>query len=194
MGENDGGTDVGARLRELREARGLSLRTLADRCGLSANAIGLIERGRSSPTVASLHLLSGALGVPIVDLFQVPETRGVVFVPHGRRLGHARDGVLMESLASGLHAQRLEPFLFTLEIGAGGGDRVRHPGQEFAHCLEGRIAYEVDGASFELAPGDSLMLDATRPHGFRNAAQARARLLVVFLAAADPDASGAGHL
>jgi transcriptional regulator with XRE-family HTH domain len=37
--------DVGTRIREIREERRLSLRALAERCGLSVNAISRIERG-----------------------------------------------------------------------------------------------------------------------------------------------------
>ena len=62
--------NVGQRIRMLRDQRKLSLRALADRCGLSINAISLIERGENSPTVSSLHVLATALGVPITDFFE----------------------------------------------------------------------------------------------------------------------------
>ncbi len=176
---------VGVRVRELREARGLSLRALSDRCGLSINAISLIERGRSSPTVSSLHALAAALGVPIVDLFQAAEARGVVIVARDRRLGHDEHGVRMESLGSGLRDQQFAPFLFTLAPGAGGERPVRHPGQEFAHCLEGQVEYAVNGERYLLATGDSLLLESTLPHAFRNVSPRRSRLLVVFQSAGD---------
>jgi len=174
---------VGARVRDLREARGLSLRGLSARSGLSINAISLIERGRSSPTVASLHALAGALGVPIVDLFQAPAARSVVVVAGERGPGSDQRGVRMASLGSGLRDQQLAPFLFTLAPGAGGERPVRHAGQEFAHCLEGRVEYRVNGERYELAAGDSLLLDSEQPHAFRNVTTRAARLLVVFQAA-----------
>ena len=43
--------NVGARVRQLREERGLSLRGLAELCGISPNTVSLIERGASSPSV-----------------------------------------------------------------------------------------------------------------------------------------------
>ena len=43
--------DVGVRLRELRQDRGMSMRALARKSGLSANALSMIERGRTSPSV-----------------------------------------------------------------------------------------------------------------------------------------------
>ena len=40
--------DVASSLRELREARGISMRTRATKSGLSANALSMIERGNHS--------------------------------------------------------------------------------------------------------------------------------------------------
>ena len=57
--------DVSTRLRELREGRGISMRTLATRSGLSANALSMIERGKTSPSVSTLYKLAAALGVSI---------------------------------------------------------------------------------------------------------------------------------
>ncbi|MBN1452268.1 MAG: helix-turn-helix transcriptional regulator, partial [Anaerolineales bacterium] len=49
---------VGMRIRALRNQQGLSLRALSSQCGLSINAISQIERGESSPTLSSLHVLA----------------------------------------------------------------------------------------------------------------------------------------
>jgi len=42
---------VGPRVRALREAGGLSLRDLAERCGVSAPMLSQVERGETSPTL-----------------------------------------------------------------------------------------------------------------------------------------------
>ena len=57
--------NVGQRIRTIREAQGHSLRALAERSGLSLNAISLIERGENSPTVSSLH----PVDPPLADIF-----------------------------------------------------------------------------------------------------------------------------
>jgi len=54
--------DVGARLRTLRERRGLSLRALAEMCNVSPNTVSLIERGLSSPCVEYLAMPGDRLG------------------------------------------------------------------------------------------------------------------------------------
>ena len=55
--------DVGSRLRELRMERGLSMRGLARESGLSVNALSMIERNRTSPSVSTLYKLSLSRGV-----------------------------------------------------------------------------------------------------------------------------------
>lgn len=61
--------NVASSLRELREARGISMRTLATKSGLSANALSMIERGKTSPSVSTLYKLADALGVSITAFF-----------------------------------------------------------------------------------------------------------------------------
>jgi len=59
---------VGARLRQLRQARRLTQEQLAERAGLSDKFIGEVERGRGNPTLTTLSALSEALGVGLIDL------------------------------------------------------------------------------------------------------------------------------
>jgi transcriptional regulator with XRE-family HTH domain len=175
--------NVGQRIRSLRERQGLSLRALADRCGLSTTAISQIERGDNSPTVSSLHMLATALGVSITDLFQDQRLTSAVLIPPEDRLRAEAGGVLMESLGIGLPYQQLEPFMVTLEPGAGNADQpVSHAGEEFVHCLEGSFDYCVDGVLYRLGPGYSLLFEAVRPHYFQNPLDAPARFLLVFQA------------
>ena len=78
--------DVGSRLRDLREAQNISMRTLATKSGLSANALSMIERGKTSPSVSTLYKLSDALGVSITAFFG-PQTdkQQVVFLKSDAR-------------------------------------------------------------------------------------------------------------
>jgi transcriptional regulator with XRE-family HTH domain len=175
--------NVGPRIRTMREQRGLSLRALAERCNLSINAISLIERGGNSPTVSSLHLLATALGVKITDFFEDPHEHAVVYVKHDQRLATQGNGLLMESLGIGLRNQQLEPFMVTVEPGAGdAGESIVHPGQEFVYCLAGEIRYQIAGQVYCLESGDSLLFEATQPHCFWNIGGFPAQALLILQA------------
>lgn len=63
--------DVGGRLHQLRMERDKSMRSLARDSGLSTNALSMIERGRTSPSVSTLYKLAEALGVPITAFFRL---------------------------------------------------------------------------------------------------------------------------
>ena len=175
---------VGRRVRRLRLRQGLTQRALAEACDLSANAVGLIERGESSPSVSTLHRLAVALEVPIAEFFTETAEQTVVLTKKSQRSQAHRDQIQMENLAQGLSGQCMEPFLVTLEPGAGtGADPVVHLGEEFVFCLEGAIEYRVAGQAYYLEAGDSLMFQANQPHCWCNASQEPARLLLVFHAA-----------
>lgn len=174
---------VGARIRLIREQQGLSLRALAERCGLSANAISRIERGENSPTVSSLHALSRALYVPITAFFEDEQAQAAVYVKGSQRLRSEAGGIVMESLGSGLQDQQLQPFLMQIEQD---GDKpcefVTHAGQEFVYCLAGAIEYCVGENVYRLEVGDSLLLEASQPHCFRSITAGPVSAIVVFQA------------
>lgn len=58
----------GARLREVREAAGVSQEDLANQCGMSRRYVGAIERGEVSPTLDRIFLLAEALAQQPRDL------------------------------------------------------------------------------------------------------------------------------
>lgn len=183
--------EVGVRIRYWREQRDLSLRALAERSDLSVNAVSLIERGQSSPTVATLHRLAAALGVRIVDFFASPEPANVVYVPARQRMQTRTAEALIESLGSGLDGQRLEPYVLTVQAGArSGSDPIVHEGQELVLGLAGQVEYTVGERPFRLSEGDSLLFEASIPHHWRNVGSGEARMLLVIEGAGSGDARG----
>lgn len=178
--------DVGTRIRELRDDRGLSLRALAEECGLSVNAISRIERGESSPTVSSLHRLALGLRVPITDFFRADAEQSTVLIRRTDRRRSRSNGVLIESLGSGLPGQQLEPFMITLAAGAEASDEpISHEGEEFIYCLNGEVEYEVGDKRYRLETGDSLLFQSSQPHRLRNAHVETAKVIMILQAAGD---------
>ena len=187
--------EVGARIKEIRMEKGLALRSLAEQCDLSANAISLIERGENSPTVSSLHKLSLALDVPITDFFVSKNVLSAVHVKKGQGMKYENSGLTLESLGIGLPNQQLEPFLLSFEPGSGTmDDPIIHSGQEFVYGLTGEIEYYVEDQVYSLTPGDSLLLEATRPHSWRNSTQQPATILLIFQATSESHLARQRHL
>src|SRR5512140_2089299 len=114
--------DVGNRLHQLRETRKISMRALAQKSGLSANALSMIERGKTSPSVSTLYRLADAMDVPVTDFFS-PETERlkVVFLKADARMRLPFLRGLWEGLGGEQFTGRVMPFMITLENGASSG-------------------------------------------------------------------------
>lgn len=169
-GEDAFSVDVGERLRTLRNQRSLSMRALAHKAGLSANALSNIERGQTSATVSTLYKLADALGVSITAFFETEEPfQEMVFRKSTERVRVPFSRGLWEGLGGEAFQGRVEPFVLTLESGANSGRfGIVHSGHEFVICLRGQLEYHVKNKVFLLEPGDSLLFMANLPHRWRN--------------------------
>jgi DNA-binding XRE family transcriptional regulator/mannose-6-phosphate isomerase-like protein (cupin superfamily) len=173
--------DVGTRLRELRQERGLSLRNLARASGLSTNALSMIERSRTSPSVSTLYKIADALGVPITAFFRLePPRRNIVFRKSGERMRLSVPRGVWEGLGGEVFTGGVEPLMLNLERGANSGQfTMLHSGHEFVLCLNGTLEYEVEGQRFILSPGDSLLFSAKLEHRWRNSGATPTQVLIV---------------
>ena len=162
--------NIGERLRELREARNISMRALAARSGLSANALSMIERGRASPSVSTLYKLADALGISITSFFSSDSQRKqVVYLKANERTRMSFTRGVFEGLGGEQFVGRVEPFLLTLESNANSGPRsMTHTGHEFVFCLRGELEYQVERQIYQLSAGDSLLFAAQLKHRWKN--------------------------
>lgn len=179
--KNEQAMDVGSRLRELRQERGLSMRSLARLSGLSTNALSMIERGKTSPSVSTLYKLSEALEVPITAFFRTePPRQAIVFRKANERSRVEFQRGIWAGLGGESFIGRVEPFMLTLEPGATSGPHgLVHSGHEFVICLEGQLEYEVEDQRYSLHPGDNLLFASKLRHRWRNPGRSVANVLFV---------------
>jgi XRE family transcriptional regulator, regulator of sulfur utilization len=181
------GSTIGSRIRALREAMGLSLRDLAERCGVSAPMLSQVERGETSPTLAVAEKIAAGLELTLSQLLRLDEGEHVAVSRAAGRRRYKRGGHRFEELTPPLPGQRADVSLHTLKAGAttgGPGDPPIHePGsRETAVVLTGVLALVVDGTRHELRAGDSVTFDADLPHHFENDGEEQARFLAVIAA------------
>lgn len=62
---------LGRAIRRLREKRGLTQEAVAHEAGVTASTFGLIERGHSNPTWATVQDIAAALGVSVEDVARI---------------------------------------------------------------------------------------------------------------------------
>jgi transcriptional regulator with XRE-family HTH domain len=178
---------VGARIKALREAMGLSLRDLAERSGVSAPMLSQVERGETSPTLAVAGRIATGLELSLSQLLRLDENGHVVVTRAAARRTRRHRGHSVEELSPPLPGQRADVSAHTLAPGAatGGPDDppMHEPGsRETAVILEGSIDLFIDGERHRLAADDSVTFDADLPHHFENNGGEQARFLAVVAA------------
>lgn len=187
--------DVGNSLRQLREAHKVSIRTLAQMSGLSANALSMIERGKSSPSVSTLYRLADAMEVPVTDFFSAEAAhKKVVFLKSEERTRLPFSRGVWEGLGGEHFTGRVMPFMVTLENGASSGpNTMKHTGHEFVFCVRGQLEYQVENTLYLLEAGDSLLFEAQLHHRWRNPGGMVTNALIVISCCAEDDASVLQH-
>jgi transcriptional regulator with XRE-family HTH domain len=161
---------LGARVRDLRHSRGLTLVQLAEATELSHPFLSQCERGRASFSLASLRRIAVALGTSPVELVAAAEADGQGKAGptlEVRRAGESGGSVAdfadggARALATGSR-----PFV-PLEFcghNTEPGDLFAHLEDEFIYVLQGTVRAEVDGSALTLLPGDSAYYAGGQQH------------------------------
>lgn len=180
--------DIGARVREVRKSKKLTLQALADATRLSVSTISKIENNQTVITYDTMVLLADGLGIALVDLLAekpadlVSGRRALTRASEGRV--YETNGYRLELLCTDISHRRAIPFLATLKHGsiAGFGQLLHHPGEEFFYVLSGSV--ELYTELYEpvvLNEGDSAYFDATMGHGLISLSDPPARVLWIQL-------------
>ena len=173
---------LGARIRRLRTGRGLSLKELSVKAGLSLGLLSQIERGTSSPSLRTLTKLRLALEVPLSALFpavegQVADSRWIRRQEDRARidLGPSR---FVKELLSPDGSRPLQLLLLTLPPGGGSGaEPYSYEGEKAGLVLNGGCRLRVGDEAIDLRKGDSFQFDSSIPHSFENPHRTEAKLL-----------------
>jgi len=183
--EKEGMEEIGNRVRQLRESKGLSLAELSNLTGFEEDLLDKIEKQEVYPQLGTAIRLSKALdsafgrlvsgvGDRLYSITRKQEERVV-----SRSTGRAGTQKLYtyKSLAPEVKGRHMEALLVQLEENPSGELSV-HDGEEFIYVLEGTVVMQVGEDRFELEPGDSVYYLSTTPHLIA-AKTGQARILAV---------------
>ena len=165
--------DIGEKLRTIRKAHGLSQRELAARAGLTNGTISLIEKNRTSPSVASLKSLLDAIPISMAEFFSTIEEAEAPRVFYRKEdftevSPQGPGEVALRQLGRAEH-HALQVLHETYPPGADTGpELLSHDGEEAGIVVQGRIEVTVDGEVALLEAGEGYLFDSRLPHRFRN--------------------------
>ena len=171
--------DVGERLRALRRSRRATLRTVAERSGLSESFLSQVERGRSSASIESLRRVADALGVSMADLFEPGGLPGPRVLRRDERPALSFGVLGKKLLLTPRPLHHLEVFAGELEVGGSTGTEPYAHGdsEELFVVLSGTVQLELGGELFDLGPGDSIDYRSSTPHRISNTGQDLAEVM-----------------
>lgn len=168
--ETPAGSDLGSRLRAIREERGLSQRELARRAGVTNATISLIEKNKSSPSVSSLKKVLDGIPMTLAEFFalELPPA-DQIFFRAGELPEFSEHGVSFRQLGGDKSRQKLQILRERYAPGADTGETMlSHESEEGGIVLSGRIQITVGDQQRVLGPGDGYYFDSRAPHRFRN--------------------------
>ncbi|MGR3434831.1 MAG: helix-turn-helix domain-containing protein [Shimia sp.] len=171
---------LATRLKEARGARGLSLAAVAELSGVSRSMVSQIERGESSPTVATLWNLTQALGVDFAGLLEAG--------PPGIEVMRAGDTPTIEGRGTGCRIRILSApakvgsvEVYELHFEAGGrlASSAHAAGaRESVTVFEGALTVASGTSGTNLERGDTARYAADVPHTLSAERATRAVLIV----------------
>jgi transcriptional regulator with XRE-family HTH domain len=168
-------TVLGARVRELRRDRGMTLKGLGREAGLSHPFLSQLERGLARPSVTSVERIARALDVQVSTLWTAPRQAParVVRAPHS---DPSAAGGFRELVADG-SALRVREWSGGPRSWPDDGDTTT--GEVMLYVVRGAVEIDLDGEVHALREGDSLFFDGTVRHRLRRRGGKRTRALYV---------------
>ena len=177
--------DLGSRVRQLRNARGWSLESLANASGVSRSMLSQIEREQANPTLAVTLRIARAFGLSLGELLEMPGAATTVNVirAEDRAYHYRSDKDCRIRTLSPLNLEKdIEFYEVRLQSGGALRSSAHFAGtREFITVQKGRIRVESAGDAEELNAGDSASYRADVPHAINNSGKSEAVMFLIVI-------------
>lgn len=177
--------EVGTRIRQLREERGISLEDLSSLTGFEVSNLEDIETGKEQPQLGTVMRLSKALDSAVgrlvsgmgTKLYSITRKNDRKQVVRSASKTSKKNVYSYMSLAPEVQGRHMEALIVQLEKNEEKEISV-HNGEEFVFVLEGVANLTIANESYDLEPGDSAYYLSTTSH-YITAKTQRATILAV---------------
>ena len=182
-------SEVGLKIKSIRESKNLTLEEIAERSGLSIEQITSIENDEYLPSLGPLIKIARALGVRLGSFLDDNDELGPVVcraeenkssISFSNDTAAARKHMEYHALAKEKAGRHMEPFLidiqpceektFTLSA---------HEGEEFIYVMQGEVEIAYGKETYTLREGDSIFYDSIIKHHVHGVEGKAAKILAV---------------
>jgi transcriptional regulator with XRE-family HTH domain len=187
--DSTGETRIGARLRELRRDRGMTMAELATATGLTSGFLSQLERDLTSVSLSSLARICAALDVRFGDVLDTAPTGAVIRRKDAR--AWTGIGAHVDLLLSSRDEKRFHLMESHIPPGAGAGEALyTFPADvELVYVLSGSLEVRAEGKLFRVDAGDTLTYSPREPHTWRNPSEGE-DAVVLWFSVPNPHSSG----
>lgn len=160
---------IGPKIRMLRHQRGMTLKELSARSGLSISLISQVERGLVSPSIAALKKVAASIDTSMAcffgsersehELVVRKDERKTLIMPGGDVTYQLLSPDLVNKKAEFAYI-RMDPSVYSPKT------PLAHDGEEYGLVLKGKAKVTIDGKAHILSEGDSICFQSQKPHLF----------------------------
>lgn len=168
-------TNIGAKIKEIRNEQNLTLKQLSEKTGLSIGFLSQLERGLSNLAIDTLQVIAKELNVSISRIIDTRSIDDQLTSPVYRNYERVITVINPTTQSTTLsHSPQNLPILpreytllptmdTTLEL-----QTYSHEGYEWIYVLEGILSITYEHQTYDLYPGDAITIDSTKNHNWHN--------------------------
>ncbi len=179
--------DIGKRIKEIREEKGLTLEELASSTGYDKELLENIETGKIQPQLGMIIKLSKVLDRGLGEFLGEESDKPYCLITKEKRKRISRSTspkgqrelYSYMSLAPDVKGRHMEPLIVHLRENPDEETSI-HDGEEFIFVLEGEVIAKIGDDRFELSPGDSIYYLSNYPHMLAAKKDSATILAVIF--------------
>lgn len=171
---------LGERIRAIRKNKGIKIKQLSARSGLTESSISMIENEKISPSITTVHKIAMALSVHPIEFFEIEKHKKWTVTRKGERkqvLFDSSDNALEYLIKDGA-ATKNEIFISCLgPTQKSFNEPITHEGCKFGYVLTGSVDLEMGNEKIRLNKGDSIFFEAVTPHLWKSAENRESKTL-----------------
>lgn len=160
-------TKLGEKIKLIRKGKGVKIKQLSTRSGLTESSISMIENGKISPSITTINKIAMALSVHPIEFFEIEKHKKCVVTRKGERerLQFENTNNALEYLIRNGKDTKNEIFISILGPNEKSFEEfITHDGYKFGYVLNGAVDVILGNETVRLSEGDTIYFEAIVPH------------------------------
>ena len=168
--------DIGLKIKELRNLRGLTQEELANRCELTKGYISQLENDLTEPSISTLENILLALGSSFSEFFSEEKEEKIIFTKDDY-FEKIEANQKTKWLVVNSQKNEMEPILVELSKGAETEKDLPHEGEEFGYILQGKVELIIGSNIYKCVKGETFYFVPNKTHYIKNISEGESKLI-----------------